>query len=429
MKKLALLSFLFCDLCLAEGTFGISKHPKQSFAAQVDGELIYKGRTSNLVADSLSKIDGKKLFVVRLPLFIDIKPDLEKFAKILLVEESDYALVELTGKEQDLAELAHNKNGACGPIVKLGNWSPLVKDDSGLSKVSKPMNSPDKKLKDVVSLISKVESTKIYNSILFMENMGSRYHKSEQGKLVPKSIGEKYRALIPSGRKDVEIKFVDVKRSPQDNLVVRIVGSETPDEIVVLGSHIDSIVQWGRGQQAPGADDDASGTATNLEIFRILMENGITPKKTIEFHGYAAEEAGLVGSADLANQYLKLGVDVVSMVQMDMNLYSGRQNSLDTMWFVSNGTNDSLTENLKEFARSYLGVKTVSARLTAGTSDHQSWAQRGFVAAFPFENPNEYNRKIHTKNDRAAVVGNADFSALYAKLGLAYLGHYAGFVN
>ena len=209
-----------------------------------------------------------------------------------------------------------------------------------------------------------------------MENMGSRYHKSEQGKLVPKSIGEKYRALIPGGRKDVEIKFVDVKRSPQDNLVVRIVGSETPDEVVVLGSHIDSIVQWGRGQQAPGADDDASGTATNLEIFRILMENGITPKKTIEFHGYAAEEAGLVGSADLANQYLKLGVNVISMVQMDMNLYSGRQNALDTMWFVSNGTNDSLTENLKEFARSYLGVKTVGARLTAGTSDHQSWATR-----------------------------------------------------
>ena len=37
----------------------------------------------------------------------------------------------------------------------------------------------------------------------------------------------------------MSVNLVDVRRSPQDNLVVRIEGSEKPDEVIILGSHID----------------------------------------------------------------------------------------------------------------------------------------------------------------------------------------------
>ena len=42
--------------------------------------------------------------------------------------------------------------------------------------------------------------------------------------------------------------------------------------------------------QAPGADDDASGSATILEVFRTMMKNRFEPDRTVEFHAYAAEE-------------------------------------------------------------------------------------------------------------------------------------------
>ena len=75
-----------------------------------------------------------------------------------------------------------------------------------------------------------------------LEDLGTRFHKSKTGQETPRILAAKYKALIPNGRDDVSVNLVDVRRSPQDNLVVRIEGSEKPDEVIILGSHIDSIV-------------------------------------------------------------------------------------------------------------------------------------------------------------------------------------------
>jgi leucyl aminopeptidase len=65
-------------------------------------------------------------------------------------------------------------------------------------------------------------------------------------------------------------------------------------------------------------DDDASGLACVLEIFRVLMESSYRPKRTVQFMAYAAEEAGLLGSKDIARAYHRQGVNVVAMLQMEM---------------------------------------------------------------------------------------------------------------
>lgn len=41
----------------------------------------------------------------------------------------------------------------------------------------------------------------------------------------------------------------------------------------------------------------------NVKVFRILMENRFVPDRTVEFHAYAAEEAGLRGSAAISQEY------------------------------------------------------------------------------------------------------------------------------
>jgi leucyl aminopeptidase len=74
--------------------------------------------------------------------------------------------------------------------------------------------------------------------------------------------------------------------------------------------------------RAPGGDDDGSGTMTILEVLRVLLGSKEVlegkSENTIEFHWYAAEEGGLLGSQAIWKEYEKEGRDVKAMLQQDM---------------------------------------------------------------------------------------------------------------
>ena len=74
------------------------------------------------------------------------------------------------------------------------------------------------------------------------------------------------------------------------NVIADIVGTEFPDEYVIIGGHIDS---W---DGATGTSDNGMGTATTIEAARILSEAGIKPRRTIRFMLWSGEEQGLLGS-------------------------------------------------------------------------------------------------------------------------------------
>jgi carboxypeptidase Q len=78
------------------------------------------------------------------------------------------------------------------------------------------------------------------------------------------------------------------------NVVAEIRGSEKPDEIVLLGAHLDS---WDLGT---GAIDDGAGVAMVMETMRLLKELGIQPKRTIRAVLYMNEENGLRGGRQYA---------------------------------------------------------------------------------------------------------------------------------
>jgi carboxypeptidase Q len=63
--------------------------------------------------------------------------------------------------------------------------------------------------------------------------------------------------------------------APSRNAVAEIRGSEKPDEVVVLGGHIDS---WDVGQ---GAMDDGGCSVAAWEAVRLMKQLGITPKRTV----------------------------------------------------------------------------------------------------------------------------------------------------
>ena len=76
---------------------------------------------------------------------------------------------------------------------------------------------------------------------------------------------------------------------PSRNVVGELVGSEKPDEVVVLGGHIDS---WDIGE---GAMDDAGGAVAAWEAVRLIKRLGLKPKRTLRIVLWTNEEYGLRG--------------------------------------------------------------------------------------------------------------------------------------
>jgi carboxypeptidase Q len=83
---------------------------------------------------------------------------------------------------------------------------------------------------------------------------------------------------------------------PTYNVIGEIKGSEFPDEIILVGGHLDS---WDIGQ---GAHDDGSGCVQSIEVLNILKKLDYVPKRTIRCVLFANEENGLAGGL----QYAKL---------------------------------------------------------------------------------------------------------------------------
>ena len=342
---------------------------------------------------------------------------LPQFAEIVDFAPGHFAVVRL--KEENIEKLSgylHHHGWACGGLIKLRNRPVFL----GEVLTPEPIIPVDTRDAQVESLASKVQASQIEDTVTFLSSMHTRHHGSSTGRQVAGLLADRYRELAGS-RDDVSISFFNHSGTSQNSLVVRIEGQDSPDEVIVVGSHIDSISFW--NGQAPGADDNASGTATNMEIFRVLMENNVRLSRTLEIHGYAAEEIGLVGSDEIAEKYRRDRVNVIAMLQNDMNLYSSGQNKI---YLISNDTHSGFNNGLNSLARNYSGLPVGSASLSGGTSDHRSWTSQGYAAAFPFENPSNYNNYIHTANDTISNSGNFEQSAGFAKLGLSFVLHYGG---
>jgi carboxypeptidase Q len=76
---------------------------------------------------------------------------------------------------------------------------------------------------------------------------------------------------------------------PSRNVIGEITGSERPDQVVVMGGHIDS---WDVGR---GAMDDAGGVVVAWEAVRLMHKLGMRPRRTIRVVGWTNEENGLRG--------------------------------------------------------------------------------------------------------------------------------------
>jgi hypothetical protein len=95
------------------------------------------------------------------------------------------------------------------------------------------------------------------------------------------------------------------------NVIADLRGREKPDEIVLIGAHLDS---WDVGT---GAIDDGSGVAIVMQTMRLLKAHDLIPRRTIRAVLFTNEENGLRGGADYAERHAEELDRHVAAVEVD----------------------------------------------------------------------------------------------------------------
>jgi carboxypeptidase Q len=99
------------------------------------------------------------------------------------------------------------------------------------------------------------------------------------------------------------------------NVIAEIRGRELPDEVVVIGGHIDS---WDVGQ---GAMDDAGGSVAAWEAVRLMHELGMRPRRTVRIVLWTNEENGLRGGNAYRDQHRDALDDHILAVESDAGVF------------------------------------------------------------------------------------------------------------
>ena len=100
------------------------------------------------------------------------------------------------------------------------------------------------------------------------------------------------------------------------NVVAELPGTEFPEEVIVMGGHIDS---WDVGQ---GAMDDGGGCVAAWEAVRLLKELGLQPKRTIRVVMWTNEENGMRGGNAYRDQYINELDDHILAIESDGGVFS-----------------------------------------------------------------------------------------------------------
>ncbi|WP_242107465.1 M20/M25/M40 family metallo-hydrolase [Luteimonas aquatica] len=276
----------------------------------------------------------------------------------------------------------------------------------------------------VTSMLQSLSEPNLVQSITALSNYRNRHHASEYGAQASTWLYQQWTALA-GNRSDIKVEQVAHRNTAQKSVVLTITGSERPNEIIVLGGHLDSIASGGAGGTAPGADDDASGIANLSEVIRVLTDSRYQPRRTLKFMAYAAEEVGLVGSGEIAASHKAAKAQVLGVLQLDMTNYKG---SSGDIYITEDGTDSRQNAFLRRLASTYLpNLQVGSEYCYYACSDHASWQGQGYPSSFPFEayddarGNDESNPYIHTSQDTLDKSGGHALHALkFSQLALAY---------
>jgi hypothetical protein len=173
-------------------------------------------------------------------------------------------------------------------------------------------------------------------------------------------------------------------------------GSQYPNKKYIICAHYDDMPS---GATAPGADDNASGTAAVLEAARIFTQ--YNSKYTIIYALWDEEEQGLIGSAYYAQQAFNSGDSIMGVINMDMISWDSNSDGQAEIHTRPIGSSISLKDNLLQ-TNSLYGIGLTLSTINPGAtwSDHASFWNRNFGAICLIELDGDFNAYYHTVNDK-----------------------------
>lgn len=148
--------------------------------------------------------------------------------------------------------------------------------------------------------------------------------------------------LAKRGPTKVELKLggKTLRDAESGNAIAEIVGREKPEEIVVIGGHIDS---WDVGD---GATDDGSGCLMAMEALTLLKELGLRPKRTIRVVLFTNEENGLRGG----KAYAEAHKDEVHVAAIEADIGAGAPMG------ISMAAGEEIVSSLAKYAPLFEGM-------------------------------------------------------------------------
>ncbi|MFO7523930.1 MAG: M28 family peptidase [Ignavibacteriaceae bacterium] len=193
-------------------------------------------------------------------------------------------------------------------------------------------------------------------------------------------------------------------------------GTDFPNQYYIICAHYDDMPS---GTTAPGADDNASGTAAVLEAARLLSQ--YTFPFTIMYALWDEEEQGLIGSNYFAGQAQTAGDSILGVLNLDMIAYDGNSDNKFEIHTRSVANSLELKDELLDVNTVYnLGIIPIIKNPGSTYSDHASFWNKGYGAILLIEDNNDFHPYYHTINDKIQFFNVPYFEKL-SKLAIGTL--------
>ena len=203
------------------------------------------------------------------------------------------------------------------------------------------------------------------------------------------------------------------------NVVATLPGKTEPGKECLITAHYDSRSETPY-TYAPGADDNASGTAAVLTAAHILKDCQFD--YTIKFIGFSGEEQGLLGSAAYAEKAQQRGDTIIGVYNLDMTAWEGDDNNIIEL-HAGTGTSSQALADIMIGVISDYSIPLVPQKITSGAtsaSDHASFWDQGYPAILGIEDLDDFNAYYHSTSD---LIDYFDFPYFtnFSKAGIASL--------
>lgn len=210
----------------------------------------------------------------------------------------------------------------------------------------------------------------------------------------------------------------EVFSSTGKNVIATKQGMFDSQKYFIVCAHYDDMPS---GTTAPGADDNASGTATVLELARVFSRYNFN--YTIKFICFDEEEQGLVGSNYYATQARNRNDSIIGVINLDMTAYDANNDGMVDV-HSNNVANTSQIAN-EWISNIYQYGISLTPRIVNSQpySDHYSFQQKNYGAILVIEYDLEFNPRYHTVNDKFQYL-NMDFCHKIAQVTAATAAEY-----